>query len=223
MKINSICRADVKVNNARSIQNNKKQVLPQNNNYYSLTFMATAPQTPIFKNEINKKILERTHKWFANIETGKRMIVPTIIEHKDKKYGLTWDKRNSKLSILTIKDKINTKEDWNTPQAEQTVVTCVFDERGFLDNGSVMQAEKRGYSKYAFFSKEGKGHKRLDIEGLKYRPAQDSDTIWSSIPAYSYNEIVKDIDVLNYFDNNEIAEFFLKFTKSNTTIKPARK
>ena len=204
-------------------QNNlPKQNITRNKN---INFESTyiKPQGPKFKTKHIEEVYNKMYKYFNIVGLYGKLKAPLIVEVNGTKYGIDCNRKNPEQQRIIIKDKINSIEDWNKLQPEQSIVEFNFNEFGKLDNGTFTKTEKDGYCRNAFYRRESRSHRQLQIEGITYRPTRNNDTIWASVPELSYCSVNHDIDIFERFKDVELAELFLEFTKPYREILPATK
>lgn len=168
-------------------------------------------------------VLEKVSKTLIKLPDYTKMMKPILFNIEGVNYGMVWDKTNPHMCKLILKDKMEAESDWQKHIDGQTIVTGVFDSEGLMISGEITKPERNGFYQNAYFYRNKGSNMRMSIEGMNFRPAQGSDRIWSSIPAYSYNEKAVDLDVANYMNENPLAEMFFRFTKRKKSSENIRK
>ena len=189
--------------------------------YYNLTFKSVKKINPqdAFKNNNNSLALyQKISSLFKRFPSGTKMMKPLLINLDGEGYAISLDKTTRGLNKIIVKDSITNLDEWKNIKSEQTVLSAIFDNDGNMTSGEIIKPTKLGYNQNAHFQRNDSTHRRLQIEGIVYKPSSGSDTIWSSIPAYSYGGIIKDIDINNYLKNNCLANIFFEFTKGKKAI-----
>ena len=168
-----------------------------------------------------KKVYEKASDLLNKLPSSK-MEATYICKVGDKNFGIRWNTQNSNNLILKIKDNINSNDntEWGKSKIGQSVIECIFDNKGIMRSGTITKKIKESYSINAFYNRENNNvHRTLVIDGLIYHPYPDTYEYWTSMPQKSSYGIKKDINLKNYLEEIELAELFYKLIDKNTTIK----
>ena len=99
-----------------------------------------------------------------------------------------------------------------------TIITGIFDNRGLIQEGSLIKTQPNGYNENAYFERKSPTGKRLRIEGLTLRVSRGSDEIWSTLPDHSYYRISSDINPKEYYKKIKLADLFFEIIRKNHAI-----
>ena len=202
---------------------NKTQNTQKNNTYISnINFEGSSLakiSRPKLLNAHNEAVYEEICKLFnQKLLKGRKMLAPKLFTVDGINYGATWDQTNKNMNKLVLKDNINSKEDWEKYQTNQTIITGIFDNRGLIQEGSLVKTQPNGYNENAYFERKSPTGKRLRIEGLTLRVSRGSDEIWSTLPDHSYYRISSDINPKEYYKKIKLADLFFEIIRKNHAI-----
>lgn len=136
----------------------------------------------------------------------------------EEKIGYLIDKSATKKIQLCVKTNVENLKDWYNEDNSGTVLECIFDEKGLMKLGKLIQKKDGNKPSEIIFQHIGKEGRRITIDEKLYRPTVGKNDFWSLVPnpnhrysmgEYNLSESVKDIP---------FSDLFLEMANNKTSV-----
>lgn len=226
MKINSVSNLSVLCARMNQLNNSKAQENSANNTELmskelALAFKArvsTGYRRAVIENKETKAVYDKITQVLKRLPDNAKMTKPILINVGEENYGFIWDKSSANKNILTIRNNIQTAEDWEKADSTRSVMSCVFNKEGVLQIGELIKPIKSDYSQGVFYYHDGKSNRRIRLDELTLKPTTVSPDVWTIIPNLSTRNTYGDIDLSVKLKDVMLSDMFLEFTKKKTSI-----
>ena len=225
MKINAINYYNFNNKSLNSNQDLKRQddkelglALISLPNYVSFQGRPAVNKIALVK-ENSKAVQSKIVKMFNMLPVGSKSYKPFLFTSGQHKYGMLIDKSINGEFKVVVKNMIDSNSDWTTPKRHQTSITCLFDNKGVMKQGELINNVNDNYSKRISYSIEGESRRRLKFDGMKFRPSHgENKNIWNRISDLSTNSAVEDMNFKSSMSDIDLSEVFFELTKNRASI-----
>ena len=174
---------------------------------------------PIIKDEVSNVIYEKVIKVFNALPDNAKLTKPILFKVGNENYGLLWDKMEPNKKKLTLKNMVNTVEDWNLPNSERAVFSAIFSKDGLMQSGELTEKKTNNYNTAVFFHRTANNRRLLDFGSDMYKPAIKSrDYAWVPITNMSYLRSTTEIYLDEKLKDTTFSKIFIELINANTSI-----